>query len=149
MQPVEIEPGLPLNRGGCGEIEDRPCAFLDRARWPHSSPPHHARIHVSGGVKARDRDTGTLERSRKIYREHDLRKLALTIRSRPAVAAGQHYVAEVDRLLSGRRDVDDPRWRAVLDKRQQQPREKKAGEVIDRKPQLEPLGAGVTRTSGT
>jgi hypothetical protein len=36
----------------------------------------------------------------------------------PAVAAGQHYVAEVDRLLSGRRDVHDTRWRAVLDKRQ-------------------------------
>jgi hypothetical protein len=35
-----------------------------------------------------------------------------------AVAAGQHDVAEVDRLLSGRRDVHDTRWRAVLDKRQ-------------------------------
>jgi len=28
-------------------------------------------------------------------------------------------------------------------------REQKAGEVIDRKPQLEPLGVGLTRTSGT
>ena len=31
MQPVEIKPGLPLNRGGCSEIEDRSRAFLDRA----------------------------------------------------------------------------------------------------------------------
>jgi putative tryptophan/tyrosine transport system substrate-binding protein len=38
MQPVEIEPGLPLNRGRCGEIEDRPRAFLDRAQWPHPLP---------------------------------------------------------------------------------------------------------------
>ena len=35
MQLVEIEPGLPLIRGGCGKIEDRPRAFLDRAQWPH------------------------------------------------------------------------------------------------------------------
>src|SRR5437868_8885431 len=41
-----------------------------------------------------------------------------TIGSGLAIAAGQHDVAEVDRLLSGRRDVHDPRWRAVLDKRQ-------------------------------
>jgi hypothetical protein len=55
-------------------------------------------------VEAGDRDTGTLERSREIYRKHDLSQFALTIGSGPAVAAGQHYVAEVDRLLSGRRD---------------------------------------------
>jgi hypothetical protein len=61
-----------------------------------------------------------LEQSPEIYREHDLSQLALAIGSGPAVAAGQHYVVEVDRLLSGRRDVHDPRWRAVLDKRQQQ-----------------------------
>jgi hypothetical protein len=40
-QAVEIEPGLPLDRGRCGEIQDRPRAFLDRAQRPHSSPPHH------------------------------------------------------------------------------------------------------------
>src|SRR5262249_17937217 len=108
-QPVEIEPGLPLNRGGCGEIENCPRAFLDRAQRRHASSPHHGRIHVSGGVKARDRDTSTLERSRQIYREHDLSQFALTIGSAPAVAVGQHYVAEVDRLLSGRRNVHDPR----------------------------------------
>jgi hypothetical protein len=118
MQPVEIEPGLPLNRGGCGEIEDRPRAFLDRAQWPHPCPPHHACVHVSCGVKAGDRNAGTLERSPEIDREHDLSQLALTIGSSPPVAAGQHYVAKVDRLLSGRRDIHDPRRRAVLDKRQ-------------------------------
>src|SRR5262245_50022439 len=116
MQPVEIEPGLPLNRGGCGKIEDCPCAFVDRTQWPHPRPPHHAGVHVSCRVKAGDRDAGTLERSPEVYREHDLSQLALTISSRPAVTAGQHYVAEVDRLLSGRRDVHDARGRAVLDK---------------------------------
>jgi len=63
MQPVEIEPGLPSNRGGCGEIEDRPRTFLDRAQWPHPRPPHQACVHVSREVKAGDRDAGTLERS--------------------------------------------------------------------------------------
>ena len=53
-QPVEIERGLPLNRRGGGEIEDRPCAFLDRAQRRHPGPPHHACIHVRGGVKAGD-----------------------------------------------------------------------------------------------
>src|SRR6267378_6336479 len=66
-QPVEIEPGLSLNRRGCGEIEDRPRAFLDRAQRPHPCPPHHACIHVSRGVKAGDRDTSTFERSPEIY----------------------------------------------------------------------------------
>jgi len=61
-------------------------------------------VHVSCGVKAGDRDTGSLERSPEIDREHDLRQLALTIGSVPAVATGQHYVAEVDRLLPVRRD---------------------------------------------
>ena len=107
-----------VNRGGCGKIEDRPRAFLDRAQWPHPGPPHRACVHVSCGVKAGDRDSATLERSPEIDREHDLSQLALTISSGPAVATGQHYVAEVDRVLSGRRDVHDPRWRAVLDKRQ-------------------------------
>src|SRR6516164_6677128 len=69
-------------------------------------------------VKAGDRDTATFESSAEIYREHDLSQFALTIGSGPTVAEGQHYVAEVDRLLSGRRDVHDPRWHAVLDKRQ-------------------------------
>jgi hypothetical protein len=50
------------------------------------------------------------------------------------------YVVEVDRLLPGRGDVHDPRRRAVLDKRQQQQREQKPGEVIDRKAQLASLG---------
>ena len=62
-------------------------------------------VHVSCGVKTGDRDAGTLEHSPEIDRKHDLGQLALTIGSGPAVAAGQHYVAEVDRLLSGRRDV--------------------------------------------
>ena len=75
-------------------------------------------VHVSCGVKAGDRDTGSLERSPEIDREHDLSQRALTIGSSPLLAAGQHYVAEVDGLLSGRRDIYDPRWRAVLDKRQ-------------------------------
>src|SRR5262245_45003365 len=118
MKPIEIEPGLPLNRGRCGEIEDRPRAFLDRAQWPHPCPSNHACILVSCGVKACDRDTATLERSPEIYREHDLSQLALTVGSRTAIAAGQHYVTKVDRLLSGRRNVHDPRRRAVLDERQ-------------------------------
>jgi hypothetical protein len=36
------EPGLPLNRERCGEIEDRLCAFLDRAQWPYPCPPQPA-----------------------------------------------------------------------------------------------------------
>ena len=32
----------------------------DAGIGPHSNPPHHARIHVSGGVTIRDRETGTL-----------------------------------------------------------------------------------------
>ena len=35
-----------------------------------------------------------------------------------AVTAGQHDVGEIDRLLSGGRDIHYPRWCALLDKRQ-------------------------------
>ena len=57
-------------------------------------------------------------------------------------------VAEIDRLLYGRRDSYDPRRRALFDKGQQQRGKQKPGEIIHRKAQLEPVGAGLAGTSG-
>jgi hypothetical protein len=61
---------------------------------------------------------------------------------------GEHDVAEIDRLLSGRRDIYDPRRRALFDKGQQQRAKQQPGEIIHHKAQLEPLGAGLAGTSG-
>ena len=42
------------------------------------------------------------------------------------VIARQHHIGEVDRLLSRRGDIDDPRRRAFLEQRQQETGQKKA-----------------------
>jgi hypothetical protein len=49
-------------------------------------------------------------------------------------------VAEIDRLLSGRRDIYDPRRRALFDKGQQQRGKQKPGEIIHRKAPLDGSG---------
>jgi predicted alpha/beta-hydrolase family hydrolase len=99
-------------------------------------------------VQAGDRDTSVAQLFREVDREQDLRELALTVGARAAVAAGQHDVGEVDRLLPGRGDVDDARRGARLDQREQQRGQQKTGEVIDRKAQFEPVGALLAGAAG-
>ena len=68
-------------------------------------------------------DHRRIELACEVEREHDLGKLALGIRARAAVAASQHDVIEVDRVLAERRDIHDASWLAEHHQRQQNPGE--------------------------
>ena len=72
-------------------------------------------------------------------------ELALAIGSDPLVAALQHHVGKVDRLLSDRGDVDDARRFFAAEAGQQQPREQEAREVVDGEAQLKTVGASSRR----
>jgi hypothetical protein len=84
-------------------------------------------------VQTGRRDAGAGEFVGEIDREHDLRELALAVSACAAVAADQHHVGEIDRLLPGRGHVNDARRSARLEQRQQQPRQQEPGEIVDRK----------------
>ena len=75
--------------------------------------------------------------------EHDLGELALAVGGDAAVAPGQHDVREVDRLLAGRRDVDDARRRGGLQQRQQLVGQQEAREIVHREAQLVAVDAGL------
>ena len=73
--------------------------------------------------------------------EQNLRQLALAVGARAAIVASQHHVGKIDRVLSGRGDVDDARGFAALEHRQQQTRQQEAREIVDGEAQLEAVGA--------
>lgn len=56
-------------------------------------------------------DAGAGELLGEVEREHDLRQLALAVGPHAGLVALEHHVVEVQRLLAGRADVDDPRRR--------------------------------------
>jgi hypothetical protein len=74
---------------------------------------------------------GAGERLGQIDGEHDLRQLALAVGARAAVAARQHDIGEVDRLLAGRGHVNDARRCAPPEQRKQQMGQQEAGQVVD------------------
>ena len=80
--------------------------------------------------------------------EQDLRQLALAIGPDAAIAVRQHDVVKVDRLLPGGGHIDDAGRRARLDERQEQPRQQEAREIVDRKAQLEAVGADLALCPG-
>ena len=92
-------------------------------------------------------DAGAGERLGEIDGEHDLRQLALAVGAHAAVSARQHDIGKVDRLLSGRGDVDDARRRALPEKRQQQISQQEAGEVVDGEAKLVAVDAGLARSA--
>ena len=90
-----------------------------------------------------DDDARTSQFLRQVDGEHDLRQLALAVSPPAAEAAHQHDVVEIERLLSGRADVDDTRRRAGLDQRQEQTRQQEPGEIVHRETQFVAVGAGL------
>ena len=86
-----------------------------------------------------------MEFTGEIDREHDLRQLALAVGPRAAVAARQHDIGEIERLLPGGRHIDDAGRRALLDQRQQETGQQEAGQIVDGKAQLVPVGAHLLR----
>src|SRR6202789_4527659 len=88
-----------------------------------------------------DRDILSRELLGEIEGEQDLRQLALAIGAHAAIAARQHHVGKVDRLLARRRNVDDARGFLARQHRQQQPRQREAREIIDCEAQFEAVGA--------
>ena len=117
-QSVEVEPASPFERRRYREIEDRLGALFHGADRRDAGAAHHRRVHVGRRMQAGRRDPGAGELFSEIEGEHDLRELALAVGARAAVAARQHHVIEIDRLLAGRRHIDDARWRAGPKKRQ-------------------------------
>src|SRR5262249_56050650 len=78
--------------------------------------------------------------------KHDLGELALSIGARAAVAARQHDIIEVDRMLAERRNVHDARRLAAHQKGKQNPGEQESGEVVDGKAQLVAVLADLSST---
>src|SRR4029450_5599886 len=73
---------------------------------------------------------------RELEREHDLRELALAVRTYRVVATLEHDVVEVDRRLPRGGDVDDTRRHGATKQRQEKVREQERGEVVDGEPEL-------------
>src|SRR4029453_19520087 len=73
---------------------------------------------------------------RELEREHDLRELALAVRTRRVVATLEHDVVEVDRRLPRGGDVDDTRGHGATKQRQEKVREEERGEEVDGEQEL-------------
>jgi hypothetical protein len=114
-QSVEVQAAAPFEGGRGSEIEDRLGAFLDAAPRLDAGAAYHGRVHVGRGVRSVDGDAGAMEFASEINSEHDLRQLALAVGPRPAIAACQHDVREIDRLLSGRRHINDAGRRTLIE----------------------------------
>jgi len=101
-EAVEVEPALPFALRRYCEIEDRLGALFHGADRRDAGAAHHRRVHVGCRMQTGRRNTGAGELLGQIECEHDLRELALAVGTRAAVAARQHHVGEIDRLLAGR-----------------------------------------------
>ena len=112
-------------------MKDRRAALLDRAQRRDARLANHRRRHIARRMQAIDRHAGPFERIGEIEGEHDLRQLALHIGAAAGIAAAQHDIVKIDRLLTGGGDIDDARRRAGREQRQQQRRQRKAREIID------------------
>jgi hypothetical protein len=98
--------------------------------------------HVGGRVQAVDRDFAAGNAAGQLKPGHDLGELALAVGPDPAVAAFEHEVAEIERVLADGGDVDDAGRRRRPQQREQLQGEQEPGEVVHGEPQLVPVGAG-------
>ncbi len=61
-----------------------------------------------------DRDTGVPQSFCEIERVHHLGKLALSVRTHPAIGSSEHRIVEIEWILPGGGDIDDPSGSAGL-----------------------------------
>src|SRR6202453_5229147 len=141
LHAVEIKPASARKRGLLDELQNRRAALLDGANRLDAAQANHRRVHKGGGMQTIDREILSCELLGEIEGEQDLRQLALAIGAHAAIAARQHHVGKVDRLLARRRNVDDARGFLARQHRQQQPCQQEAREIIDCEAQFEAVGA--------
>jgi len=99
-QPIEIKTGPPFQRRRQGEIENGLGTLFDGAQRFDAGSPDHRCVHVGRRMQAVDGHAAALDFMGEVYREQDLRQLALAVSPLAAVAVRQHDIREVDRLLS-------------------------------------------------
>jgi len=92
-------------------------------------------------MKTVDRDAGSGETPRQLIGEENIRELRLTVGADGAITPFTAQIIEIDRAKSMRlrRNVHDPRGRALLDAIEQQHRYQEVGEVVDREDYLDPV----------
>src|SRR6202161_4120946 len=141
LHAAEIKPASARKRRLIDELQDRRAALLHGADRLDAAQANHRRVHVSRWMQAIDRDVLSRELLGESEGEQNLRQLALTIGAHAAIAASEHHVREVDRLLARRRKVNYARGFLARQHWQQQPRQQEAREIIDREAQFETVGA--------
>jgi hypothetical protein len=115
---VKIKSGPPLDLGRGCKFEDGEGAFLHRAPR-RAKIAHHLGVHESCRMQRVDGDAATFELLCEVDREQDLRDFALAVGAYAAVFAREHNVAEIDCLLSERRNVDYASGRTLFQERQE------------------------------
>src|SRR6202042_2257606 len=128
-------------RGIIDELQNRRAALLHRADRPGAAQANHCRVHISRWMQTIDRDVLSRELLGEIEGEQDLRQLALAIGAYAAIAAREHHVGEIDRLLARRRNVNYARGFAAREQGQHETRQQEAREIIDREAQFKTVGA--------
>src|SRR5215207_333808 len=102
---VEVAAGDIPRKALPHQLDYRSAAVFRLALWLDTDLAHHRGVEKRSGVEAVDREAGEL--LRQIEGQHDEGELALAVGLPAVVLPLQQGIAEVDRRLSDRRDIDD------------------------------------------